>query len=418
MVSLDDSHSRIGVGFDTARFGHYATFLKSDLTPAAKAFVVKESASGYEELASAFQALDQKHNGPHFHVRVDAAGQYAANLVAFLDALPFVKTISVGDPARNKNYCKVHFPKEKSDRAESYSCARFAIVEKPKPTPTVSAGLQLLREIVSRLEAQTKDCTRQVNRLHNLMSRVFPELEEIVSDFQSEWVLSLLKKYPTPADMRRAGVVKLGKISHLTPEKAQKLCNAADTSVACVQGVLARELVRDCVAGVMTARKGEAKLKELTGRAYLALSNENPLQSIPGFGSMTCAVLTAKIVDIGRFHSPKQLVGYFGVFPEENSSGVSQDGAAKPKKMRSMSTKGNDLVRKYLYMASWSAIRYNPAAKALYARKVSEGKPPSVALGHVMRKLLHLAFAVLKTGKAFDPNHFDWEKVKPKSPKH
>ena len=119
------------------------------------------------------------------------------------------------------------------------------------------------------------------------------------------------------------------------------------------------------------------------------------------------------------FHQvePQKLIGYFGVIPEENSSGVDPDGTIRPRKMRNMSKKGNDLVRKYLWLASWSAIRYNPAAKALYRRKVSEGKAASVALGHVMRKLLHLAFAILKSAKPFDYNYFKWEEVKPRSHK-
>jgi hypothetical protein len=33
---------------------------------------------------------------------------------------------------------------------------------------------------------------------------------------------------------------------------------------------------------------------------------------------------------------------------------------------------------------------------------------PSIAIGHVMRKLLHLTFAIWKTGRPFDPNHYPW----------
>jgi hypothetical protein len=33
---------------------------------------------------------------------------------------------------------------------------------------------------------------------------------------------------------------------------------------------------------------------------------------------------------------------------------------------------------------------------------------PAIAIGHVMRKLLHLAFAVWKTRTPFDPNHYPW----------
>jgi hypothetical protein len=37
--------------------------------------------------------------------------------------------------------------------------------------------------------------------------------------------------------------------------------------------------------------------------------------------------------------------------------------------------------------------------------------PPqkAIAIGHAMRKLLHLAFAAWKSGKPFDPHHYPWE---------
>ena len=74
-----------------------------------------------------------------------------------------------------------------------------------------------------------------------------------------------------------------------------------------------------------------------------------------------------------------------------------------------MSRQGNDLVRKYLWNAAMSAVQYNPAARALYNRLLARGARPSVTIGHVMRKLLHLVFAIWKSGKPFDPNHYPWE---------
>ena len=68
-----------------------------------------------------------------------------------------------------------------------------------------------------------------------------------------------------------------------------------------------------------------------------------------------------------------------------------------------MSRKGNDLVRKYLWNAAKSAIRHNPAVKALYQRLRGRGVRGDVALGHGMRKLLHLVFAVWRTASSFDP---------------
>ena len=138
--------------------------------------------------------------------------------------------------------------------------------------------------------------------------------------------------------------------------------------------------------------------------------------TIPGIGAATAAVLVAKIVDINRFTTPDQVVGYFGVFPEENSSGVDKQGNPLPPGTMHMSRKGNDLVRSYLWNASRTAIRLNPAVRALYRRLRAKGKRGDVAMGHCMRKLLHLVFAVWKTNRPFDANHFAWEKPKDTSP--
>ena len=75
-----------------------------------------------------------------------------------------------------------------------------------------------------------------------------------------------------------------------------------------------------------------------------------------------------------------------------------------------MSPRGNDLVRRYLWMAALTASRFNPACRALYARvRAKHPDHPAIAIGHVMRKLLHLAFAVWKSGRPFNPKHYPWE---------
>jgi hypothetical protein len=73
-----------------------------------------------------------------------------------------------------------------------------------------------------------------------------------------------------------------------------------------------------------------------------------------------------------------------------------------------MSPRGNDLVRATLWMAALAGIRSNPALRALYRRLKSKGKRGDVALGHCMRKLLHLVHAVWTTGQPFDPQHYPW----------
>src|SRR6185312_15133278 len=102
-----------GVGIDTSRYGHYAAFLSHDLQPAAAELQFPESAAGYTPLRKQLERIAHGGGPAHFVVRLDAAGQYADNLLHFLHGLAtptgeapraFPLTISCGDPPRNKNY--------------------------------------------------------------------------------------------------------------------------------------------------------------------------------------------------------------------------------------------------------------------------------------------------------------------------
>src|SRR6266481_10182340 len=78
---------RIGVGIDTARYGHRVSFLRPDRQPAAKPLTVLENHAGYQALKERLIQLHEHHPHAHFHVRIDAAGQYAVNLELFLRSL-------------------------------------------------------------------------------------------------------------------------------------------------------------------------------------------------------------------------------------------------------------------------------------------------------------------------------------------
>lgn len=86
---------------------------------------------------------------------------------------------------------------------------------------------------------------------------------------------------------------------------------------------------------------------ELLIDAYhdLPAGGHQQLVTILGIGDATAAVLAAKIVNIDRFATPYHLVAYFGIFPEEDSSGVDKFGKPLPPGTLRMSHKGNDLVR-------------------------------------------------------------------------
>jgi transposase len=404
---------RIGVGIDTARYGHRVSFLRPDHQRAAKPLTILENQEGYQALQERLQQLQQQHPQAHFHVRIDAAGQYAANLEQFLRSLSLPMTLSIGEPKRNKDYQKAHFPKRTSDDTESQAMARFAVVEQPPATLPPPPQMLLLREVAGRLQAQVKQTTQAINRLHNILARVFPELATLTDDLSVRWVLRLLDKYPTAERIAQARLTSLQQIPYMPSEKAEPLHQAAQHSVASLRGSVAETLVRDLAAQVRHCQQVQHKMRQLLTAAFAELPASGHLQivTIPGIGEATAAVLVAKIIDIDRFPTPEDLVGYFGTFPEENTSGVDKYGNPLPPGTLRMSHKGNDLARSYLWNAARTAIRHNPAVRALYRRLKAKGKRGDIALGHCMRKLLHLVFAVWKTNRPFDKHHFPWEQL-------
>lgn len=400
---------QFGIGIDTARYGHHVSFLNEEKRTAHPAFHFRESHDGYQKLSQVVEKLRRKHPQAHLHVRIDVAGQYAENLIAWLHQLEPLQagphTISVGQPAKNAAYRKVHYEKRKADPAESTACARYAVVEKPPATPFNPPAFARLRECVALLEASAKQRTRLVNQLHALLAKSFPELAVLVTNLSSGWVLQLLQKYPTADKLARARDESIRKIPRIPSGMAAKLQSAAKASTASSSGLIAEELVAHKVREIQQEKQNYARLEKLVEKALeqLPAGPHIRIRSIPGIGVQTSAALICKIVSIDRFETAKQLVGYFGIFPEEvDVSGTDKQGNPKQAKCVRMSRKGNDLVRRLLYVAAQSASRHNPAVEALYARQCADGKHYNTVIGHCMAKLLRQVFALWKYDRDFD----------------
>src|SRR5262249_60878949 len=132
------------------------------------------------------------------------------------------------------------------------------------------------------------------------------------------------------------------------------------SAIASVAAPAVGDLVRDEVRHPRAPPPRQKRLENLLVSSYQHLPQANHLDSIPGIGSVTAAVLTAFMLDRDRFETPGKLVAYFGVLPIEASSGVDRDGKPRGPKRYVMSRRGNDLVRRYLWEQALSAIARQP----------------------------------------------------------
>lgn len=121
------------------------------------------------------------------------------------------------------------------------------------------------------------------------------------------------------------------------------------------------------------------------------------LVSIPGLAAPSAAILLAEIPDFRAFSHNKQITAFVGLDPSDHQSGSSLNRRAH------ISRVGNARVRAVLYMCALSARRHNPVLKAFADRLKENGKAPKAILVAVARKLLVIAYGVLKTRKPFQP---------------
>lgn len=127
----------------------------------------------------------------------------------------------------------------------------------------------------------------------------------------------------------------------------------------------------------------EALIKASTPLASAART----LTAIPGIGATTAAALIAYMPELGTLDR-KQVASLAGLAPHPRQSGNSN----AYRRTRG----GRPQVKRVLFMAALSAVRYHPALKSFYTRLKNNGKKPIVALVAAMRKLITIANAKLR----------------------
>jgi len=121
------------------------------------------------------------------------------------------------------------------------------------------------------------------------------------------------------------------------------------------------------------------------------------LESVPGIGPVVSAMLLSYYGGDLRFNSSKQAVAFAGLDTSRRESGSSVRG--KPR----LSKKGHSNIRGTLYMPAVVAMTKSDWGKAFAGRLVAAGKPKLLVIGAVMRKLVAIAYGVLKSGQPFNP---------------
>jgi transposase, IS111A/IS1328/IS1533 len=186
------------------------------------------------------------------------------------------------------------------------------------------------------------------NRLRGFLAQIHPHLERVLGPRLSHRaVLALLEKYPAPADLKTAGKTK---VRNLLKKKAPRL--------APIISVLAMQLE------LLLTQRAQ------TEQQILSLVEAHPASAVirymPGMGVRTSARILTEVVD-KDFKDALHLASYAGIAPVDRKSGTSIKGSQA-------SRRGNKALKRVLFLSAFASLKADPASRAYYDRKCSEGK--------------------------------------------
>lgn len=113
------------------------------------------------------------------------------------------------------------------------------------------------------------------------------------------------------------------------------------------------------------------------------------VRSMPGMGTTLSAEFLAEVGSIERFPSGNALAAASGLAPVLRQSG-------KVSYLRRANS-GNRGLKRVFYQSAFCAVGLDPASKAFYARKCSEGKSHHQAVIALARRRINVLHAILRT---------------------
>ncbi|MGL9970526.1 hypothetical protein IGI80_001432 [Enterococcus sp. DIV1420a] len=343
----------------------------------------------------------QKTTGDKLQIALEDTGHYCFNLLRFLRINGY-PTFSY-NPLLIKEFAKHHsLRKTKTEKKDAMTIVRKLKDDIDKQlfqTETIISELKYAKRNVSRIK---ENCTKQKINYARLLDILFPELATFLSSPTAKHdscIYAILKEFPSPKKLKNTHLTKLANLlsshSHgrFGKKQAQALKNLDSTSIGSDSPSLEFKLLQ-----TIDTIKYFTNQRKLTDKVVSKLMQEidSPILSIPGIGVNLGSIILAEIRDIHNFKSPNQLLAYAGCEPLISTASTNQVELGR------MAKCGSSKLRWVLQEATRLMSIRSPSMRLYLKKKRSEGKHYSVAISHVVKKLVRIIFQLLKNNESYD----------------
>lgn len=360
-------------------------------------FQLDDNFTGHQQLCSILTQFFIAHEDSIVFSGLESTGGYENNWYKTLHGLQAEMNIRVTrlNPLGVHHNSKAGLKRITTDKESAMNIAEYLIDHSGKVSYEQTDYYYTLRRQWKFIRLLIKQRTQIFNQLEKVVYSSNPEILLYCRSGMPQWVLKLLRQYPTAALLSKARASCVAKIPYITHETALELIAQAKGSTASAQDQATALTVSAMVEQIENLNRQIELQEDLIARNFQT-EEVKLLKSFKGIGDYTAVGLLMEIGTIERFPTAKHLASYFGLHPVFRQSGDKTWGIH-------MSKQGRKEARYLLYNVAFSAIQHNPLIKELYAGYLQRGKQKSVALGMIMHKILRIIYGMLKNGEPFKP---------------
>lgn len=386
------------VGIDIAKRSHMVRVIDSEGKTVYKPFSIRNNCSGCNVLLERLRKLTNQRS--EFILAMESTAHYWLAVYTRLRKEGY--RVVVLNPIQTNAMREMFIREAKTDEIDTLIIAETIRFGRYKPSSVPQEKLLALRELCRNrfyLVDMGSDLKRKITAL---LDQVFPEFETQFDSIFCKSAAAVLKQYPTPEKLSRAQIGKLTEILQTASNgrfgewKARQLKELARDSfgIPDCEGAYSALLLM-YLDQLQSLQDSVAALERRMGELFSQF--DSTLTSITGIGLVLGAVILSEIRDISCFASADKLAAYAGLDPKVKQSGETKSSAVH------MSKRGSPYLRRAIWLASTTAVQYDPMFKAYYEKKASQGMRHMNIIGHVSKKMTTVIFAVMRDNKAYEP---------------
>jgi transposase len=185
----------------------------------------------------------------------------------------------------------------------------------------------------------------------------------------------------------------------LGQDRARQIFEAAQKSVGINEGK--ESILLEINHLVLNIRNEDCFIESLENQMkhYLKqIPYSDSILSIKGIGEVTAAGLIGEVGDFRKFSTISEMMKLAGLDLYEISSGAR-------KGQRRISKRGRSYLRKILFFAAINMVKDEGILHAHYQQMLDRGMPKIKALIAMCRKVLRIAFAIVRDNTVYVSNH-------------